>query len=47
MSAKGCHHLQTFKKNPKNLESLKWIHVVFVVGSTLKTKVYLINIYQS
>ncbi|KAJ8912191.1 hypothetical protein NQ315_003795 [Exocentrus adspersus] len=44
MSAKGCHHLQGFKKDHKNLESLKWIHAVFVVANThssatLKTKI--------
>lgn len=43
MSAQGCHHLQAFKKIHKNLESLKWIHAVFVVGNTLKTKVRSFN----
>ncbi|KAJ8982851.1 hypothetical protein NQ317_002258, partial [Molorchus minor] len=38
MSAKGCQHLQAFKKNPKNLESFKWIHAVFVVGNSAKSK---------
>lgn len=38
MSAKGCHHLQTFKRSQKNLESFKWIHMVFVISGTPKTR---------
>lgn len=38
MSAKGCHHLQAFKRSQKNLDSLKWIHMVFVVSGTPKTR---------
>lgn len=38
MSAKGCHHLQTFKRSQKNLDSFKWIHNVFVVSGTAKSR---------
>ncbi|CAH0564207.1 unnamed protein product [Brassicogethes aeneus] len=38
MSAKACHHLQLYKKSNKNLESFKWIHAVFVVGTSLKSR---------
>lgn len=33
MSAKGCEHFQAFKEDSTNLETLRWIHAVFVVGS--------------
>ncbi|KAL3289741.1 hypothetical protein HHI36_023138 [Cryptolaemus montrouzieri] len=38
MSLVGCSHLQVFKKNLKNKESFKWIHAVFVVGTTHKCR---------
>lgn len=46
MSAKGCHHLQGFKKNHSNLDNLKWIHAVFVVtDSTRNRKAKICNAY--
>ncbi|KAK9890151.1 hypothetical protein WA026_008957 [Henosepilachna vigintioctopunctata] len=38
MSLVGCSHLQLYKKNPKNKESFKWIHAVFVVGISNKCR---------
>ncbi|XP_019867047.1 ubiquitin carboxyl-terminal hydrolase nonstop [Aethina tumida] len=38
MSAKGCFHLQMFKKDSNNLESFKWIHSVFVVGTPARSR---------
>ncbi|CAG9770360.1 unnamed protein product [Ceutorhynchus assimilis] len=36
MPLTGCKHLQQFKANPSNMETLKWIHAVFVVGSKFR-----------
>lgn len=38
MSLVGCSHLQVYKKNQKNKDSFKWIHAVFVVGTTNKCR---------
>ncbi|XP_050502753.1 ubiquitin carboxyl-terminal hydrolase nonstop isoform X1 [Diabrotica virgifera virgifera] len=38
MSAKGCHHLQVFKKTHAHVDALKWVHVVFVVTDTPKSR---------
>ncbi|VEN36958.1 unnamed protein product [Callosobruchus maculatus] len=37
MSAKGCLHVQGFKRIPKNLDTFKWVHAVFVVAGNRKT----------
>lgn len=34
MSTVGCEHFQEFKSNPNNLDTLRWVHSVFVVGSS-------------
>ncbi|CAH1154568.1 unnamed protein product [Phaedon cochleariae] len=38
MSAKGCYHLQVFKEDNTNLDSFKWIHAVFVVADTTRSR---------
>lgn len=39
MSVKGCNHLQTFKKsNIRNLNTIQWVHAVFVIGSSHQSR---------
>ncbi|CAG9863922.1 unnamed protein product [Phyllotreta striolata] len=38
MSVKNCCHIQYFKKKPSQLETLKWIHAVFVISDTSTTR---------
>lgn len=39
MNVKGCNHLQTFKKsNNRNLDIIKWVHAVFVIGSSHQSR---------
>ncbi|XP_074040933.1 ubiquitin carboxyl-terminal hydrolase nonstop [Leptinotarsa decemlineata] len=46
MSARGCYHLQHFKKNQDNVDMFKWIHSVFVVtGTSLSKKTKICNAY--
>lgn len=36
MSARGCDHLQQFKKNTEILDNIRWIHLAFIAGSNSK-----------
>ncbi|XP_060521223.1 ubiquitin carboxyl-terminal hydrolase nonstop [Cylas formicarius] len=46
MSARGCEHFERYKSNPKNMDSLKWTHMVFVVGNSCEAKALKIcNVY--
>ncbi|KAL1502844.1 hypothetical protein ABEB36_007928 [Hypothenemus hampei] len=38
MTVKGCEHFEEFKEDASNMETLKWIHSVFVIGSPPKHK---------
>lgn len=33
MTARGCEHFESFKDDPTNLDTIRWVHAVFVVGS--------------
>lgn len=38
MSSKSCHHIHNFKKKSSQLDTLKWIHAVFVVSDNPKSR---------